>query len=151
MCKFLIVEDDPKIRAILKKFVEELGHSVSETDCEEDARHRIATNGIECMFLDLELKEGTGYGVLDFLHEIGRFIPHVVMSGDEFNKPEWAEEHGFLSFEQKPFSLSRIKELIQKANKMNDDFNRISIATEKIHIQAETMSQGLKDLGLTGE
>lgn len=76
----LVVDDDPKIRALLRRCLEEGGYSVREACDRDGVRDAFATNVPDLMTLDLNLGLDDG---LDIAREIRRMhdVPIIMVTG----------------------------------------------------------------------
>lgn len=150
MCRFLIVEDDPAVNTLLKEFVHTMGHEAVCVTMESEAKEVIDRNGIDCMILDINLEEGGGRNVMQYMMERGEFIPTIVISGDhqKFEPIRDYENIGFVGFVQKPFFIKEISAMVEKADKVRGDVEKIDVLSIKLSRQVENIGNGLNKLGL---
>lgn len=76
----LVVEDDPKIRTLLRNVMEGDGYEVLEADCAKDALYAVKTSQISLITLDLHLGSDNG---LEIAKDIRRHsdIPIIMVTG----------------------------------------------------------------------
>jgi DNA-binding NarL/FixJ family response regulator len=72
--RVVIVEDSPIIRARLAETLSEIPNLeiIGQAESESDALALLGGGGWDAVVLDLQLKEGTGLGVLKKLKQVGR-------------------------------------------------------------------------------
>jgi DNA-binding NtrC family response regulator len=113
----LIVEDEPGIREGLTAAAEGLGHRALAAPSLADARRFIAGEQIDCILLDIRLRDGDG---LDLLRELRRSqhkeIPVVVATayGDSDRTIE-AMRDGAFDYLTKPFDLPVLLATVERA------------------------------------
>jgi two-component system, OmpR family, response regulator len=75
--KVLLVEDSPRIAERLRELLQENGaHVVAIVDNEQSAVRALRELQVDLLILDLQLKVGTGFGVLE---AIGRVRPPTIV------------------------------------------------------------------------
>lgn len=88
-----LVEDSERIRARLAESVEEIGNAdiafVAET--EGEAVRLLATEPWDVVILDLQLKSGSGLGVLRSMHEWQQGAPRTVIVFTNYRFPQYRE------------------------------------------------------------
>lgn len=111
--KILIVDDEEKIRNVIREYCEASNYSVFEAENGRDAIHLLKTEKYDLLVLDIMMPEMDGYTMLKELPENKR-IPTIVLSArsDEYDKLQ-GFELGIDDYLTKPFSpkelLARIK------------------------------------------
>ena len=112
----LIVEDDHRLRRILKRLLEEERHVVEvAADGGEGLELAAGLNGIDVVILDLQLKKGTGFGVLRALRKILKRPAVVVFTN--FSLPTYREtalELGAEHFLDKSRDYERLPEVLNE-------------------------------------
>ena len=120
---FILMDDNPDVREIIKEFLYVLGYNVIETEKGEDVikfYEDNALNGkitIKAIILDLVIKGGMGgKETCSHLRKYDKKIPIIAISGFSEDpiiaKPE---EFGFTAAIAKPVSLKKFTEIIEKA------------------------------------
>lgn len=116
----LVVEDDPAIRLLTCRFLNQLGHRVLEALDVKDAirlctEHR---NGIDVLLTDVVMPDMTGRQLFEYVHELSPVMRVIYMSG---YPEQLIAHHGVLSkgtfFLQKPFSSYDLARILQEAFK----------------------------------
>lgn len=104
--KILIIEDEPQMALLVKRYVQDGGMEPMAFGTAEEALKAIDGNAPHAVLLDLNLPGMSGMEFLKkFREETGSLIPVIVVSGN--NKDEdiiAALEHGADDFVTKPFS-----------------------------------------------
>jgi DNA-binding NtrC family response regulator len=115
----LIVEDERGIREGLASAVEGLGHTAIAAAGLGEARERLAREPVDCILLDIRLRDGSG---LDLLRELRagehREIPVIVATayGDSDRTIE-AMRDGAFDYLTKPFDLPVLLGTLERALK----------------------------------
>lgn len=115
--RILIVDDDPEIREIERKWLEEHGFEVTVATDGRQALERVAGN--ELVVLDLQMPKLDGFEVLSRLRQTSA-IPIMVVSGrSEGSDRVAALEMGADDFLVKPFLprelVARVKALLRRS------------------------------------
>lgn len=76
----LIVEDDPRIAAVLAKGLRKQGYRAESADTGAAALARVEAGGVALLLLDLGLPDVDGLEVLRVLRERGATLPVVVIT-----------------------------------------------------------------------
>jgi two-component system, NtrC family, sensor kinase len=87
----LVVDDDPDVRALLRRMLEREGYAVDEADDGRVALEQVRERAPGAILLDLMMPEMDGFEFLEELRrdEMGRGIPVIVVTGRELS----AEDH----------------------------------------------------------
>jgi DNA-binding response OmpR family regulator len=109
MCRILVVEDDPPVRAFLDRALAAEGYAVRATGELSEAL-RLATGGeFRLVILDLGLPDGEGFTVLERLRASGNRTPVIVLT---CRNPRHAAaaclDGGADDFVAKPFELAEL-------------------------------------------
>jgi DNA-binding response OmpR family regulator len=106
--RLLIVEDDDRVRAVLRLALESEGYDVSEADSAEQALEEFAVTSPDVMIVDLMLGGMTGF---DCIREVRRSsdIPIIVVSArDDTHDVVAGLEAGADDYVTKPFQVKEI-------------------------------------------
>ncbi len=76
----LIVDDDPKIRSLLRNVMEGEGYCVSEAETSAAALHQVETTSINLVMLDVRLGADNGIEVAREIRNTSR-VPIIIVSG----------------------------------------------------------------------
>lgn len=106
----LVVDDDPGVRGVLQRFLNEQGYTVATAADGESALRMIREAEPDLLLLDVYLPGISGIDVLYTLQCEGRVIPTLTFSG--MPDDEMARETTLLGAEDfiyKPFSLQDLR------------------------------------------
>ncbi len=116
----LVVEDDPSIRLLTCRFLDQLGHRVLEALDVKDAIRLFTEHhsAIDILLTDVVMPDMTGSQLYEYIRELSPGIHVIYMSG----YPEQViAQHGVLSkgtfFLQKPFSSYDLSRILQEVFK----------------------------------
>jgi len=115
----LVVDDEPGIRDGLARAVASKGHEVVVAGGLGEARERLREREIDCVLLDIRLKDGDG---LDLLREIragAQSVTPVIMATAYGDSPRAiaAMKAGAFEYVTKPFDLPRLLDAVDRAIK----------------------------------
>jgi two-component system LytT family response regulator len=113
--RLLIVEDEPLIRAGIRKDVSAIPsiEVVGECDCVAEAVEAIRSNRLDVVLLDVQLPDGTGF---DIVREVGlQRMPAVVFVTAYDQYAVRAFEVNAVDYLLKPFDGIRLQESLERA------------------------------------
>ena len=119
----LVVDDDNKIRELIKKFLNDKGFIVSTAMNADDAKNKISIFNFNLIILDVMMPGQSGFELTKELKE-SKSIPIILLTakGEAENRIEGLEL-GADDYLGKPFEpkelLLRIKKIIKKDNNVN--------------------------------
>jgi two-component system, LytTR family, response regulator len=118
--KALIVDHEPQGRAVLRDLCEADGSiaEVTVAECGAAAIEMIHANHPDLLFLDVELKDMTGFDVLRSLKGPGR--PAVIMVASHENHAFEAYRSGVIDYLTKPVGARHVATAIEKAHQRHD-------------------------------
>ncbi len=119
MATILIVDDEPGIRDGLSRAVTGRGHRALPVPSLAEARATLAREPVECVLLDMRLKDGDGLDLLRELREgTHRETPVIVATafGDS-ERTIQAMKAGAFEYVTKPFDLPALLEAVDRAVK----------------------------------
>jgi DNA-binding response OmpR family regulator len=113
MHKILIADDEPGIRALVREYVEFLGHSVTEAEDGMEAVALCKDNDFDIVVMDIMMPKMDGFSACKEIRKHKK-IPVLMLSarGEEYDKL-FGFEVGVDDYVVKPFSP---KELMARAN-----------------------------------
>ncbi len=116
MSKILIVEDDAKIRAILKEILEEKDHEVEEAADGLEGFRKLEQGNFDLCICDIKMPKMDGLEVLEKVKEAGITTNFVVISAHgTIDVAVQAVKKGAFDFLQKPFDLGRLEITLRNA------------------------------------
>ena len=116
MSKILIIEDDNKIRSILKEILEEKNHEVEEAADGEEGFKKLEQGTFDLCLCDIKMPKMDGMEVLEKAKEseIGtNFI--MISAHGTIDVAVEAVKKGAFDFLQKPFDLGRLEITLRNA------------------------------------
>jgi len=117
MLKTVIIDDEKNSRELLRNFVENYCEDtlvIGEAQSIEEAKLLLSGINTDLIFLDIEMKGGTGFDLLDDVNELDALICFVT-GYDEYAIR--AIKYGAFDYLLKPVSIEELKNLIEKAKK----------------------------------
>ncbi len=116
MSKILIIEDDPKIRAILKEILEEKNHEVEEAEDGVEGLKKLEQSSYDLCICDIKMPKMDGIEVLEKVNKQGIQTNFVVISAHgTIDIAVEAVKKGAFDFLQKPFDLGRLEITLRNA------------------------------------
>ncbi len=116
--RILIVEDDPMVREINRKFAEridEISEIVTAPSLDE-AKRILLEKKVELVLLDVYFPEGKGTDLLKWIREQGMKCEIVFITADKsVETVEQAFQFGSVDYLIKPFTYERFEEAIRAA------------------------------------
>lgn len=120
MAKILAVDDEAKIRMIIKEYAEFEGHEVSEAGDGMEAVEMVKKEDFDIIIMDVMMPRLDGYSACKEIQKIKK-IPVIMLSarGEEYDKL-FGFEIGVDDYVVKPFSpkelMARIRAVLNRAN-----------------------------------
>ena len=116
MSKILLVEDDAKIRSILKEILLEKNHEVDEAGDGQEGFRKLEQGIYDLCICDIKMPKMDGLEVLDRTREAGIATNFVVISAHgNIDIAVEAVKKGAFDFLQKPFDLGRLEITLRNA------------------------------------
>lgn len=116
MSKILVIEDDPKIRSILKEILQEKNHDVDEAGDGQEGLKKLEQGNYDLCICDIKMPKMDGLEVLDRTKEAGIATNFVVISAHgNIDIAVEAVKKGAFDFLQKPFDLGRLEITLRNA------------------------------------
>jgi len=104
----LVVDDEPDIRIVLKKFLEGLDYVVDVAATGAEALAKAMESRPDAILMDQRLPDFAGYEVHQHLVQLGVRIPTALMSGYP-GVDQLARASGIQYFLQKPLSFDEVQ------------------------------------------
>lgn len=116
MSKILVIEDDSKIRAILKEILQEKGHDVDEAPDGAEGFRKLEQGIYDLCICDIKMPKMDGMEVLEKTKQEGILTNFVVISAHgNIDIAVEAVKKGAFDFLQKPFDLGRLEITLRNA------------------------------------
>jgi DNA-binding response OmpR family regulator len=157
--RIIIIEDEVDLANIIAEQLENAGMEPHICDCGSKAIAYLKENFANLILLDLNLPDGSGFGLLEELHATGIIIPVIFVTGvdSEVQKVKGLEMGGD-DYITKPFSypelIARIHAVLRRAETARDLNISIntSLATEPFNFcAAEVNPQRMEIIFTDGE
>lgn len=147
--KILIVDDEEKIREVIKEYSEAENYIVEEADNGKSALDKLKQKKYDLLILDIMMPEMDGYTLLKALPKENK-VPTIVLSArDEVYDKLQGFDLGIDDYVTKPFSpkelMARVKALA-KRSKVSDIYE---LNTLEINFAARTVKIDGKKIDLT--
>lgn len=125
--RILVVEDEKKMAAFLKKGLEEAGYSVDHAGTGASAESLAAENIYDCVVLDVMLPDKTGFDIASALRGEGYIGPILLLSALSSTKDKVRGlDVGADDYLTKPFSfdelLARVRALLRRQGDKKGNF-----------------------------
>ncbi|HSF52927.1 MAG TPA: response regulator [Algoriphagus sp.] len=111
MEKALIIDDEVDLCMLLSLQLNSLGINNEYVNTIEDAKKKFKNNQYSIIFLDLNLKDGSGFEMLDYLSKFPKLHKVIVISAYD-NERTKVLECGADFFLPKPFTKKKIAQII---------------------------------------
>jgi DNA-binding NtrC family response regulator len=140
--KLLVVEDQPRLRAELRMFLERQGFEVIEAESCAQAKALLTAQRAQpdAALLDYELEDGTALDLLPFIKELDPSLPVVVMTGfGTIERAVKAVKEGADHFLTKPVELPTLLVLLQRTidNRRARQRQLANAVTQRAHTEAD--------------
>lgn len=115
--KILLVEDEERLQKVLARTLEQSGYLVATVATEASAVRAVLAQRPDVLVLDINLPDGTGWGVLRQLAAHGvtcSMLPTIVLSAGQPAQKRITEFNP-RAFLPKPFPIDALKRLIAEA------------------------------------
>ena len=116
MSKILLIEDDTKIRAILREILQDKQHEVDEAGDGAEGFKKLEQGSYDLCICDIKMPKMDGLEVLDKAKEAGVSTNFVIISAHgNIDIAVEAVKKGAFDFLQKPFDLGRLEITLRNA------------------------------------
>lgn len=116
MSKILLIEDDSKIRAILREILQDKQHDVDEAGDGAEGFKKLEQGSYDLCICDIKMPKMDGLEVLDKSKEAGISTNFVIISAHgNIDIAVEAVKKGAFDFLQKPFDLGRLEITLRNA------------------------------------
>ena len=154
MYKLLVVDDEPKIREIIKEYAEFSGYEVTEAEDGMVALGLCKLNDYDLIIMDIMMPKLDGYSAVKEIKKI-KDIPVIMLSarGEEYDKL-YGFDLGIDDYVVKPFSpkelMARINAVISRRQGVTQtQQSELNFEGLQINVPARTVSVNGKRVELT--
>lgn len=149
--KILIVDDEAKIRTVIKEYCENNNYETDEAENGRIALDKLLKNRYDLLILDIMMPEMDGFSMLKELPKEKK-IPTIVLSarGEEYDKLT-GFDLGIDDYVTKPFSpkelMARVKALLSRSGNQISELYKLD--TLEINYSAHTLKIDGKIINIT--
>lgn len=154
MYKLLVVDDEPKIREVIREYAEFNGYEVTEAEDGMSAVGLCKLNKYDLVILDIMMPKLDGFTACKEIKKISD-VPIIMLSarGEEYDKL-FGFELGIDDYIVKPFSpkelMARVNVVLERRNSVSKDNSSVlTFDGLEINIAARTVSVDGKRVELT--
>ena len=154
MYKLLVVDDEPKIREVIREYAEFNGYEVTEAEDGMSAVGLCKLNKYDLVILDIMMPKLDGFTACKEIKKISD-VPIIMLSarGEEYDKL-FGFELGIDDYIVKPFSpkelMARVNGVLERRNSVSKDNSSVlTFDGLEINIAARTVSVDGKRVELT--
>ena len=153
MAKILVVDDEAKIRAIIKEYAEFEGYTVVQAEDGMDAVEKVRSEDFDIIVMDIMMPRLDGYSACKEIKKI-KPIPVIMLSarGEEYDKL-FGFEIGVDDYVVKPFSpkelMARIKAVLARAQSARPEEDVITYEGLEINFTAREVKIDGKRVSMT--
>lgn len=154
MYKLLVVDDEPKIREVIREYAEFNGYEVTEAEDGMSAVGLCKLNKYDLVILDIMMPKLDGFTACKEIKKISD-VPIIMLSarGEEYDKL-FGFELGIDDYIVKPFSpkelMARVNVVLERRNSVSkDNSSMLTFDGLEINIAARTVSVDGKRVELT--
>lgn len=115
MTRALVIDDELDICIMVTKHLQQIQFETDYALTVKEARLKITTSSYDLILIDLNLPDGTGYDIMDFLKESDSDSKIIVISAYDHEMTDVLEK-GADVFIGKPFTLKAISKALQTLN-----------------------------------
>jgi len=153
VAQVLIVEDDPRIRSLLMRSLDELGHAVTSAATGMDGLDQAVSNRPQLVVLDLGLPDVDGLQVLTMLRAVSKVPVIVATARDDDPSLVACLDAGADDYVVKPFSAAqidaRIRAVLRRTGGDEDRRRLLAVGGIEIDVPARKARLEGADLDLT--
>jgi len=115
MNRILVVDDELEICLLVTRYLKKMGFDASYAVSISDAMAKISLVSFDLLFIDLNLADGSGYDLINTLHESNISSKIIIISAYDSERQK-ALQKGAALFMAKPFTKKAISESLEKLN-----------------------------------
>ena len=146
--KILIVEDDPMVALINKRFLENMGFKdiLGPVQTEEEIIKVLDKENIDLILLDIYLPKKNGIDILKSLR-YKKYLTDVIMitAANSVEEVKRAFAYGVTDYLVKPFEFERFEEAINKYKQKNNLLNkREALSQQDIDVISKSLEEKIE-------
>ena len=146
--KILIVEDDPMVALINKRFLENMGFKdiLGPLQTEEEIINVLDKENIDLILLDVYLPKKNGIDILKSLR-YKKYLTDVIMitAANSVEEVKRAFAYGVTDYLVKPFEFERFEEAINKYKQKNNLLNkREALSQQDIDVISKSLEEKIE-------
>ncbi|MDU6635312.1 MAG: response regulator [Clostridium perfringens] len=146
--KILIVEDDPMVALINKRFLENMGFKniLGPVQTEEEIIRVLDKENIDLILLDVYLPKKNGIDILKSLR-YKKYLTDVIMitAANSVEEVKRAFAYGVTDYLVKPFEFERFEEAINKYKQKNNLLNkREALSQQDIDVISKSLEEKIE-------
>ena len=146
--KILIVEDDPMVALINKRFLENMGFKdiLGPVQTEEEIIKVLDKDNIDLILLDVYLPKKNGIDILKSLR-YKKYLTDVIMitAANSVEEVKRAFAYGVTDYLVKPFEFERFEEAINKYKQKNNLLNkREALSQQDIDVISKSLEEKIE-------
>ena len=146
--KILIVEDDPMVALINKRFLENMGFKdiLGPVQTEEEIIKVLDKENIDLILLDVYLPKKNGIDILKSLR-YKKYLTDVIMitAANSVEEVKRAFAYGVTDYLVKPFEFERFEEAINKYKQKNNLLNkREALSQQDIDVISKSLEEKIE-------
>ncbi|NOT76973.1 MAG: response regulator transcription factor [Cyclobacteriaceae bacterium] len=150
--KVLIVEDEKDLQSILIDFLTREKYAYDAVSTYSEASERIALYDYDCILLDINLPDGSGFKLLDELNDVNKSEGVIIISArNSIDDKIKGLNLGADDYLTKPFHLSELNARIQAVirRKKFDVSRKITFANIELDLKQLLVKVGQDQVSLT--
>jgi DNA-binding NtrC family response regulator len=121
MSHVLIVDDDAKVRELIRRFLEPAGYDVIESETAEDAIRSVGEAAPAVAFCDMHMPGANGLWLADQIRAISPATAMVLATGDSGIAPAETLRPGIVAYLVKPLNGERVRAAAAEGVKWSSD------------------------------
>jgi len=111
----LVVDDELDICLMVTKHLQNLHFKTQYAITVQDACLKIRSSNFDLMFIDLTLPDGSGFDIIQYVHEL-KLTPKIIVISAQDNQEAKALAMGVSLFINKPFAIKTVNEALKSLN-----------------------------------
>ena len=143
--KILIIEDEPSLREVMQRALEQERYIVETAATYAEADARIAAYSYDCILLDIMLPDGSGLRLLEHINHLRRRYNVIIISArDSLDDKVEGLELGADDYLPKPFHtaelLARIRSVLRRGRSGGDltlTVGNVSLDVDKARVTVD--------------